>query len=243
MGTNGFDPEQCMKDVKKRGWDKFLCKVGHYTFFGSGAIHGKTEDFEGKRAKDLEAYAKENKKSKTFLLQPYTLKPNGQVFDEVRNFFIDGQWRYSVFTHGTDESDAGYYQEPDGPRKEACKALAEQVYQQVLKASKYEGQKQTPLLNRIDIGVIPRKGACSLGKVDNQYFLNEIEMICTTWLDRYSPINVSDNMAPAAMKHSIELLDKMLAKKNKKVPDAQQVKKVVKMLNGRMGPYKTIKLK
>ena len=50
--------------------------------------------------------------------------------DEVRNFFVDGQWRYSVFTHGTDESDAGYYQEPDGPRKEACKALAERVYNQ-----------------------------------------------------------------------------------------------------------------
>merc|ERR1712050_532875 len=167
-----------------------------------------------------------------FLVQPFMLKENGQVFDEVRNFFIDGQWRYSVFTHGTDESDAGYYQEPDGPRKEACKALAERVYQEVLKASKVDGKKQTTLLNRIDIGVIPRNGACSLGKTDNQYFLNEIEMICTTWLDRYSPVNVADNMAHAAFKHSLELLTKMLAKKNKKVPDAQQVKKVVKMLNG-----------
>merc|ERR1712187_350286 len=218
----------------KQGWEKFFCKVGHFTFFGSGAIHGKTADFEGSRFKDLEKYAKENKTSKTFLLQPYTLKPNGEVFDEVRNFFIDGQWRYSVFTHGTDGSDAGYYEEPDGPRKEACKALAERVYQQILKTSTFEGKKQTPLLNRIDIGVIPKKGADSLHKTDNQYFVNEIEMICTTWLDRYSPISVSDVMAQAAVKHSLELLSKMLDAK-RKMPDAPQVKKAVSQLSSRLG--------
>merc|ERR1712032_913147 len=102
------------------------------------------------------------------------------------------------------------------------------------------GKKQTTLLNRIDIGVIPRNGACSLHKADNEYFLNEIELICTTWLDRYSPINVADNMASAAMKHSIELLDKMISAK-RKVPETQHVKKAVKALNARMGPYKTIK--
>jgi len=240
--TNGFDPEKCLKDVKKQGWNKFFCKVGHFSFFGAGAIHGKTEDFLGKRAKDLEDYAKENKSSKTFLLQPYTLKPNGEVFDEVRNFFIDGQWRYSVFTHGTDETDAGYYEEPDGPRKAACKALAERVYQEVLKVARFEGQKQTPLLNRIDIGVVPMKGGDSLHKIDNQYFLNEIEMICTTWLDRYAPIDVAHTMAHAAIKHSLELMTKMLNGK-RKVPDVAEVRKVVKQLNNRLGPFQSIKLK
>jgi hypothetical protein len=239
---NGFDPKQCMKDVQKQGWEKFFVKVGHYTFFGSGAIHGKTADFLGKRAKDLEKYSKENTKTKTFLLQPYTLKPNGQVFDEVRNFFIDGQWRYSVFTHGTDESDAGYYQEPDGPRKEACKAMAERVYQEVLKTASWHGKRQTPLLNRIDIGVIPAKGADSLHKTDNRYFLNEIEMICTTWLDRYAPINVADVVAQAAVKHSLELLVGMLNAKAR-VPDAANVRKVVKILNNRLGPFANLKLK
>ncbi|CAK0804315.1 unnamed protein product, partial [Prorocentrum cordatum] len=81
--TDGFDPKQCLKDVQKKGWDKFFCKVGHFSFFGEGAINGKTADFLGDRFKDLEAYAKANKTSKTFLLQPYTLKPNGEVFDEV----------------------------------------------------------------------------------------------------------------------------------------------------------------
>merc|ERR1712217_881725 len=239
---NGFDAKKCVRDVEKQGWESFFCKVGQWTFFGAGAIHGKTADFKGKREADLKAFEKELKDAKIFLVQPYMLKPNGEVFDEVRNFFIDGQWRYSVFTHGTDHTDAGYYQEPDGPRKEACKALAEQVYQEVLKASTFEGKKQTPLLNRIDIGVIPRRGGCSLHKTDNQYFLNEIELVCTTWLDRYAPINVADNMAAAAMKHSLELLDKMISAK-RKVPDTLQVKKVVKMLNARMGPYQPIKLK
>merc|ERR1712187_469648 len=94
--------------------------------------------------------------------------------------------------------------------------------------------KQTPLLNRIDIGVIPKKGADSLHKFDNTYFCNEIEMICTTWLDRYSPINVADNVAQAAVKHSLELLAKML-KAKRKIPDASQVKKAVGQLSNRLG--------
>lgn len=241
---NGFDADKCMKEVQKKGWDKFFCKVGHFSFFGNGAINGKTEDFlpGGKKVKEMAKYGKENKHNKTFLVQPYMLKPNGQVFDEVRNFFIDGEWRYSVFTHGTDMSDKGYYEEPAGPRKVACRALAERVYAEVLKVSTWQGKRQTPLLNRIDIGVIPQKGADSLHKTDNQYFVNEIEMICTTWLDRYAPIAVPDVMATAAMKHSLELLVGLLNSK-RKVPDEANVRKVVKILNERLGPYQHIKLK
>jgi len=239
--TDGFDPKQCLKDVQKKGWDKFFCKVGHFSFFGEGAINGKTADFLGPRFKDLEAYGKANKSAKTFLLQPYMLKPNGEVFDEVRNFFIDGQWRYSIFTHGTDGSDAGYYQEPDGPRKVACKALAERAYQEVLKTASWQGKRQTPLLNRIDIGVVPKQGADSLHKTDNAYFVNEIELIMTTWLDRYAPISVQDVMAQAAVKHSLELLAGLL-KSKAKVPDRDKVRKVVEVLNKRLGPFKHIKV-
>merc|ERR1712187_949228 len=215
--------------------------VGHFSFFGQGAINGKTVDFQGSKFKELEKYAKTNKTSKVFLLQPYTLKPNGEVFDEVRNFFIDGQWRYSVFTHGTDGSDAGYYMEPDGPRKEACKALAERTYQEVLKTASWQGKRQTPLLNRIDIGVIPKKGADSLHKTDNKYFVNEIELIMTTWLDRYSPVSVQDVMAQAAVKHTLELLAG-LVKAKKHVPDEANVRKAIDILNDRLGPFKHIKV-
>merc|ERR1711971_496155 len=82
----GFDAGKCLEKVQALGWDKFFVKVGHFSFFGQGAINGKTEDFlpGGKRGKDLDKYAKENSGAKVFLLQPYTLKPNGEVFDEVR---------------------------------------------------------------------------------------------------------------------------------------------------------------
>jgi hypothetical protein len=239
---NGFNPKQCIKDVEKKGWDKFFCKVGQFSFFGVGAVNGKTADFKGERFKDLEKYAKENKASKIFLLQPYTLKPNGEVFDEVRNFFIDGEWRYSVFTHGTDETDAGYYMEPEGPRKDATKAMAIRAMEETMKASTWQGKRQAPLLNRIDIGVVPKKGGDSLNKKDNKYFVNEIEMICTTWLDRYSPISVSDVMAQASIKHALELLAGLLNAKAK-LPDRENVKKVVEKLNKRLGPFKHIKVK
>jgi len=240
---NGITAAQVLKDVQKNCWDKFFLKLGQYAFFGFGAINGKTADFlpGGKKEKELKKFAEEHKKAKVFLLQPYMLKPNGEVFDEVRNFFIDGQWRYSVFTHGTDGSDAGFYEEPEGPRKAACKAMAEKAYQEVLRTNTWDGKKQAPLLNRIDIGVIPKKGADSLHKTDNQYFCNEIEFICTTWLDRYSPINVADTVSHAAIKHSMELLAVML-KTKKRVPDEANVRKVVKMLNDRLGPFKHIKL-
>merc|ERR1712060_346346 len=99
----------------------------------------------------------------------------------------------------------------------------------------------TPPLNRIDIGVIPKKGGDSLHKPDNTYFLNEIELIMTTWLDRYSPISVQDAMAQASVKHTLELLVGLLNAK-KRVPDEANVRKVVNALNSRLGPFKHIKL-
>merc|ERR1712060_813421 len=111
-------------------------------------------------------------------------------------------------------------------------ALAERAYREVLKTATFEGKKQTPLLNRVDIGVIPKKGADSLHKIDNTYFVNEIEMICTTWLDRYSPISVQDVMAHATVKHALELLAALLNSKSK-LPDRADVKKAVGVLNKR----------
>ena len=47
------------------------------------------------------------------------LKPNGEVFDEIRNFFCDGEWAYSVYTDGVDYE--GFWEQPKGKLKEACK--------------------------------------------------------------------------------------------------------------------------
>merc|ERR1719215_870056 len=240
---NGFTAEQCMKDVAKKGWENFFVKVGQNALFGNDAIHGKAADFAsgGKKRGKLEEFARNTKNSNVFLVQPYMLKPNGQVFDEVRNFFIDGEWRYSVFTHGTDTSNRGYYEEPEGPRQAACRALSERAFAEVRKAATFQGARQTPLLNRIDIGVIPKKGGDSLHRKDNTYFVNEVELIMTTWLDRYSPISVQDAMAQASVKHTLELLVGLL-KSKQHVPDAANVRKVVKVLNERLGPFKHIKI-
>merc|ERR1719160_1623954 len=98
------------------------------SFFGVGAINGKTQDFVNDITPLLQ-FEKENKHQKEFLVQPYTLKPNGNVFDEIRNFFIDGEWRYSVYPDGVDYE--GFWEQPPGPLKEACKKLAIRAYAEV----------------------------------------------------------------------------------------------------------------
>merc|ERR1719213_1610450 len=132
--------------------------------------------------------------------------------------------------------------EPEGPRKVATKALAERVYQEVLKTATWQGKRQTPLLNRIDIGVVPKKGGDSLHKTDNVYFLNEIELNMTTWLDRYSPISVQDVMAEAAVKHSLHLTAGLLHAKAK-IPNRAAAVKAAKILNNRIGPIQGINIK
>lgn len=225
---NGFDPKAVLRQVQAKGWDKFFVKPAHWSFFGSGAIHGKLQDFIDDPSK-LETYAKENKTMKEFLVQPYTLKPNGNVFDEVRNFFIDGEWAYSVYTDGTDYE--GFYEQPAGPLKEACKALAVRVYEEVKKAAKWQGKPINTLLNRIDIGVVPDKSK----KAGFRVFLNEIELEMTTWLARYCPFNLCERMAEASVKKSRELLAGML-KSGRKVPDAAKVKQLLEVLDERLGP-------
>merc|ERR1712046_102816 len=86
------------------------------------------------------------------------------------------------------------------------------------------------------------KGGDTLHKTDNTYFCNEVELIMTTWLDRYSPINVADTMAHAATKHALELLVGLLNSK-RRVPDSADVKKVCHQLNNRIGPLQHLKLK
>merc|ERR1712203_111524 len=108
------------------------------------------------------------------------------------------------------------------------------------KTASWQGKRQTPLLNRIDIGVMPKKGGDSKHRSDNTYFLNEIELICTTWLDRYSPNSVPDNMAQAAVKHSLELLVGL--DNANKLPEKADVKKPMSKLHQRLGPFKHVKL-
>lgn len=224
---DGFRPAEVLRKVRARGWDKFFVKVGYAAFFGEGAINGKTTDFINNPVL-LETFAKENKQHKCFLVQPYMLKPNGDVFDEIRNYFVDGVWQTGVFTHGTDMSDAGYYEQPPGKLRDAARELATRAYKQALKVSKFHGKPIDTLLSRIDIGIIPDRSK----KLGYRIFVNEIEPETATWLARYWPTDMAKIVGPACVKKGHELL-KILLSKGHKLPDAAMVRRNMLLLEER----------
>eukprot|EP00929_Paragymnodinium_shiwhaense_P116637 TRINITY_DN8635_c0_g1_i1.p1 TRINITY_DN8635_c0_g1~~TRINITY_DN8635_c0_g1_i1.p1 ORF type:complete len:424 (+),score=162.43 TRINITY_DN8635_c0_g1_i1:143-1414(+) len=227
---NGFDAKKVLKQVKEKGWEKFLCKPGYMSFFGQGAIHGKTKDFE-ENFQLLLDYEKENKHQKEFLVQPFVLKPNGNVFDEIRNFFIDGEWSYSVYTDGTDYE--GFYEQPAGKLKDACRKLATRAYKEVQKVSKWEGKPIDTLMTRIDVGIVPDKSK-SLGY---KIFINEIEPQMTTWLGRYCPFDLTPRMAEACVAQTRKIL-KLSLMKGRKFKDADKLKQLLALLDEKLGPVK-----
>lgn len=224
----GFEAKKVLKEIQKRGWKNFFCKPGYMSFFGAGVINGKTEDFVHDITPLLK-YEKENRHQKEFLVQPYMLKPNGNVFDEIRNFFIDGEWCYSVYTDGVDYE--GFWEQPEGPLKEAAKALAKRAAAEAQKVSKWEGKQVNTLLNRIDVGIIPDKTQ----RLGYRIFVNEIEPHMTTWLGRYCPFDISDKMGHACVKKTRQLLKLSLDKK-RAMPNADKVKKMLEVLDQRLGP-------
>merc|ERR1719356_1475744 len=202
---NGFDAKKVLKQIVAKGWDKFLVKPGYMSFFGVGVINGKTQDFVD-NIEPLLKYEKENKHQKEFLVQPYVLKPNGKVFDEIRNFIVEGEWCFSVYTDGTD--DDGVYEQPPGALKEAAKAMSIRVYEEIKKASKWEGVRVDSLLNRIDIGVVPDKTK----KEGWRIFVNEVEPEMSTWLGRYCPFDLTDHLGKASVNTVRKLLRISLSK-------------------------------
>lgn len=223
---NGFKAREVLKKIVAKGWDKFFVKPAYMSFFGAGVINGKTQDFLD-NIEPLLQYEAENKQQKEFLVQPYVLKPNGNVFDEIRNFFIDGEWAYSVYTDGVDYE--GFWEQPEGKLKEACKKLAIRTMEQVKKVHKWEGKPLNSLLNRIDIGVVPDKTK----KEGWRIFVNEIEPQMTTWLGRYCPFVVQDKIAEVAVKQIHEMLKRSLAAK-RKMPSPEKVRKLLTVLDQRL---------
>merc|ERR1711972_336764 len=157
----------------------------------------------------------------------YMTKPNGNVFDEVRNYFIDGEWAYSVYTDGTD--DDAVYAEPSGPRQKATREMATRAYKEFLKVAKWRGQAFVPPITRIDIGVIPVPGK---GVGQSRMFVNEIEMEAATWLVRYCPFDLVQRMGSMYVQKIRDLLAG-LDRANEKVPHVATVKKLQAVLDSR----------
>merc|ERR1719444_461097 len=98
-------------------------------------------------------------------------------------------------------------------------------------ASAGEGKQVNTLLNRIDIGIIPDKSQ----KIGYKLFVNEIEPHMTTWLGRYCPFDIADKMGHACVKKTRQLLKLSLDKK-RSMPSAEKVKKLLEVLDERLGP-------
>eukprot|EP00812_Abedinium_dasypus_P000941 NODE_1111_length_1238_cov_277.834320.p1 GENE.NODE_1111_length_1238_cov_277.834320~~NODE_1111_length_1238_cov_277.834320.p1 ORF type:complete len:328 (+),score=88.84 NODE_1111_length_1238_cov_277.834320:3-986(+) len=224
---DGFEPGDLLRQIKAKGWAKFFIKPAYLVCYGDGSFHGTTADFL-KDPTPLIEYEKSVKAQREFLVQPYMLKPNGDVFDEIRHFFIDGKFAYAVFTHGTDPE--GFWTQPEGPVLRRTRALAEKTYAQVLKMARWQGKPFTTMLNRIDVGVMPD----ATQPAEVRIFVNEIEMEMTTWLARYCPFNLANFMAPVVVKKARELFQGLFDA-NKHVPDAAHVNELLRVLDERLG--------
>lgn len=164
---------------------------------------------------------------KHFLVQPYMVKPNGNVFDEVRNWFIDGKWSYAIYTDGTDDN--AVYPLKEGGKGahliEPTRKIAEATMKEVLKVAKWRGKNFIPPMTRIDIGVIPVGN--SETKVST--FVNEIEMEAATWLVRYVPYNIVQHMCEVYPKKFMELIQGL--KPGERKPDVAAMEKLAAIVD------------
>lgn len=224
----GFDHKDILKKAQEKGWDRFFVKPGAMGSFGLAAFNGKLKDLlkDPTPIKEYEdALDKDN--YRTFLVQPYMNKPDGKVFDEIRHFFIDGEYAYAVYTDGTDDN--AVRSQPEGPVLEATKVLAHQAYQELLKVAKWRGQSFVPPISRVDIGMVPIEGK-PLEK--GRLFVNEIEMEAATWLVRYCPFDLVTRMGEVYVTKLRDLLAGLEAA-GEKLPNPAVVKKLCKVLDER----------
>merc|ERR1712113_533706 len=160
----------------------------------------------------------EAKDHKHFLIQPYILQPNGQVFDEVRNWFINGKLSYAIYTDGTDD-DAVWGLVKGGKKDhliEATRKTAEAAYKEVLKVARWRGKAVAPPMMRVDVGVV------QVGQSETKVktFINEIETEAATWLVRYVPFDIQKRMVDEYPKKFYELIKGLKAGEKKPDPEA-----------------------
>jgi len=217
---DGIKPAQVLKMVKAKKWDRFFIKPAYLGSFGMAGGKFVTKECEEDPSilqkfqdNDAEAY-------KMFLIQPFTVKPDGKVFDEVRNYFIDGEWAYAIYTDGTSD-DAVYSLKEGDPRLEATRPIAQRAYQVFCKLSKWRGKSVKAPMTRIDVGIMPdaKKGKAL------KAFINEIEMEAATWLVRYVPFDIVKRMSEVYPKKILELIEG-LGKSAARVPNATAMQKL-----------------
>lgn len=220
--SGGIKAAELLKKVKAKGWSRFFIKPAHLCSFGCAGAKFVTKECEADKSILTKYQSKDAKGYKHFLIQPYILKPNGEVFDEVRNWFIDGKWSYAIFTHGTDDN-AVYPLKPGGKNAhliEPTRKIAEAAYKEVLKVSKWRGKHVAPPMTRIDIGVVP----VGQSKTKVRTFVNEVETEAATWLVRYVPFDIVKHMVSVYPRKISEFIHGL--KPGEKRPDAEAMSKL-----------------
>lgn len=219
---NGIKPADVIRKVKAKGWPRFFIKPSKLCSYGFAAGKFVTKEVEAKPS-ILSDFAKnEGNDYKNFLLQPYITKPDGKVFDEVRNWFVDGKWSYGIFTSGSDD-DAVWPMLPKNKEYHLCaatKKVAEKTYKMFSKRAKWRGKSFVAPMTRVDVGCVP----VGKSKTKVKCFVNEIEMEAATWLVRYVPYDIVKRMARVYPKKILELINGLGPKERR--PDAEAMRKL-----------------
>mmetsp|Transcript_13790 Transcript_13790/g.35017 ORF Transcript_13790/g.35017 Transcript_13790/m.35017 type:complete len:436 (-) Transcript_13790:126-1433(-) len=218
----GINPTQVLKMVKAKKWDRFFIKPAYLGSFGMAGGKFVTKECEQdpsilKNFQDNDANG-----YKMFLIQPFTVKPDGKVFDEVRNYFLDGEWSHAIYTDGTDD-DAVFPLKEGCPYLEATRELAKRAYKVFCDQAKWRGSPLKPPMTRFDVGVMPdpKKGPKAL-----KVFINEIEMEAATWLVRYVPFDIVKCMSEIYPKKILELINGLKRQPKARMPSADAMRKL-----------------
>jgi len=230
--TDGFDPESVLKQVQAKGWDSFFIKPAYLSSFSLGTFHAKTKDCI-KDSSLLATYESEVVKHyghDSFLVQPYTLKPNGDVFDELRHFFIDGEWAYCIQAVGQAGGPRGMMMDIKPDAIEKSKVIARKAYLELLRLSKWRGKPSVPPLVRVDIGLVPDS---TRSPKKYRIFLNEFETEAGNMFTRMCPFNLLNCLADVYAQKVCELLSGLRAA-GETVPNAKSVWKLLPILEQRL---------
>lgn len=180
------DCKKLLKDIKARGWKRFVIKP-EMSCWSIGFLAAYTSECEEDPSKLEEHFARS--KMPAYLVQEFLESKEfpGQSFSEVRCWWINGEFSHAAETTAQDETKGidGIVIPP--PKSDLAQAVevGRRAMEQVMKVSKFQGKSTPPPLIRTDIGVcdFQIKGL-STGK-KRTFFLNEIENMGTNWLTRY----------------------------------------------------------
>lgn len=216
------DTKKLLRDIKARGWKRFVIKP-EMACWSIGFLAAYTSECEEDPNKLKDHFQKS--KMPAYLCQEFLESKEfpGQSFSEIRCWWINGEFSHAAETTAEDEKKGidGIVIPP--PKSDLSQAVevGRQAMEQVMKVCKFQGKSTAPPLIRTDIGVCDFhiKGLSTGNK--RTFFLNEIENMGTNWLTRYHKndsrglqgksykghqgFNMVDRMSEFCYKKAIEL--------------------------------------